>query len=133
MMIAAASLVAGAFIASPELRAYAANTVGSADIIDGQVKTADLANSAVTAAKINQNFISSKFLFDGQGGWNPDGTKKAFTISDSRVNALSGIVVNLTFAPSTICVAQTPGSGAFSIGCSTPPPNGVTLHYTVIN
>src|SRR4051812_23276129 len=31
--------------------AYAANTVRSADIVDGTIKTADLANSAVTPAK----------------------------------------------------------------------------------
>jgi hypothetical protein len=57
-----AAFVAGSFVASPELRAYAANTVGSADIInnsilsadikDGEVKTADLGGNAVTSAKI---------------------------------------------------------------------------------
>jgi hypothetical protein len=33
----AAAFIAGAFVASPELRAYAANTVGSADIINESV------------------------------------------------------------------------------------------------
>jgi hypothetical protein len=33
--------------------AYAANTVRSSDIVDGQVKTPDLANGAVTGAKTN--------------------------------------------------------------------------------
>jgi len=47
-----AAFVAGSFVASPELRAYAANTVFSTDIVDGQVMTVDLANNAVTAAKI---------------------------------------------------------------------------------
>jgi hypothetical protein len=50
--ILVAAFVAGSFVASPELRAYAANTVFSADIVDGEVKTADLAANAVTAAKI---------------------------------------------------------------------------------
>lgn len=54
--------IAGAFIASPELRAFAANTVGSADIInnsiqsvdikDGEVKAADIATDAVGAAEL---------------------------------------------------------------------------------
>jgi len=57
-----AAFIAGTFAASPELRAFAANTIGSADIIDGsiqsidigagQVKTADIGGSAVTSAKI---------------------------------------------------------------------------------
>ena len=48
----AAAFVAGSFLASPELRAFAANTVGSTDIIDGQVMTVDVANNAITTAKI---------------------------------------------------------------------------------
>ena len=36
--IIVAAFIAGAFVASPELRAYAANTVYSTDIVDGQVK-----------------------------------------------------------------------------------------------
>jgi hypothetical protein len=37
-----AAFVTGSFVASPELRAYAANTVFSSDIVDGEVKKADL-------------------------------------------------------------------------------------------
>lgn len=60
---------AGAFIASPELRAYAANTVGSADIINnsiqsvdiknGEVKTTDIGFAAVTNDKIALDTIDS--------------------------------------------------------------------------
>jgi hypothetical protein len=57
--VIAAAFIAGAFVASPELRAYAANTIASGDIIDGQVKTADLANSAVTAAKVKDGEIKA--------------------------------------------------------------------------
>ena len=48
----AVAFVAGSFVASSELRAYAANTVFSSDITDGEVKTADLANNAITGGKI---------------------------------------------------------------------------------
>jgi hypothetical protein len=64
-----AGFVAGAFIASPELRAFAANTVGSADIInnsiqsvdikDGEVKTVDLGGNAVTSAKIKDGEVKA--------------------------------------------------------------------------
>ncbi|MGI0016246.1 MAG: hypothetical protein ACREBU_22730 [Nitrososphaera sp.] len=57
--IIAAAFMAGAFLASPELRAYAANTVFSTDIVYGQVKTADLAGNAVTAAKIKDGEVKA--------------------------------------------------------------------------
>ena len=66
--IIVAAFIAGAFIASPELRAYAANTIGSADIIDesilsqdiknGEVKGADIGTSAVTNSKIAPNAVT---------------------------------------------------------------------------
>src|SRR2546428_10801438 len=64
-----AAFIAGAFIASPELRAYAANTVGSSDIIDesilsqdiknGQVMNSDIAYGAVTNSKIANGAVSN--------------------------------------------------------------------------
>lgn len=57
-----AAFIAGAFLASPELRVYAANTVFSADIKDGEVKTADLANNAVTSAKIKDGEVKAADL-----------------------------------------------------------------------
>lgn len=67
--IVAAAFMACAFIASPELRAFAANTVGSADIInntiqsvdikDGAVNTPDLASNAVTAVKIKDGEVKA--------------------------------------------------------------------------
>ncbi len=53
------AFVAGSFVASPELRAYAANTVFSTDIVDGEVKTVDLGSNAVTAAKIKDNEVKA--------------------------------------------------------------------------
>jgi hypothetical protein len=75
----AAMFMAGAFVASPELMAYAANTVFSTDIVDGQVKTVDLASNAVTAAKIKDGEVkaaeiaanavgSSEIALDSVGG-----------------------------------------------------------------
>src|SRR5574339_192699 len=65
--LALATFIAVAFMSSPELQAFAANTVGSIDIIDesiqsvdiknGQVKNADLAASAVTSGKIKDGEV----------------------------------------------------------------------------
>jgi hypothetical protein len=84
-------IIAGSFVASPELRAYAAATIGSAEIIDrsiqsvdignGQVKTADLAGSAVNSGKIQDGEVktadlagnavnSGKIATGGVDSWN---------------------------------------------------------------
>lgn len=73
--IVVAAFVAGTFVASPELRAYAANTVGSIDIInnsilsadikDGEVKTVDLGGSAVTSAKIATGGVTNSDIAGG--------------------------------------------------------------------
>jgi hypothetical protein len=46
--------------------AYAANTIFSTDIVDGEVKTADLANLAVTNGKLATSAVTSSKLVDGQ-------------------------------------------------------------------
>ena len=59
LAIVAVAFVSGSFLASPELRAFAANTVFSTDIVDGEVKTADLGSNSVTAAKIKDNEVKA--------------------------------------------------------------------------
>jgi hypothetical protein len=77
LAIAAAAFVAGSFVASPELRAYAANTVFSTDIVDGEVKTADLANNAVTAGKIKDAEVkAAEIAADAVGGSEIQGVTK---------------------------------------------------------
>lgn len=56
--IVAAALMAGAFLASPELRAYA-STIANDVICTGCVGTTDLANNAVTAAKIKDGEVKA--------------------------------------------------------------------------
>jgi hypothetical protein len=46
--------------------AYAANTIFSSDIVDGEVKTPDLAGSAVTNPKLGTNSVTSAKIMDGQ-------------------------------------------------------------------
>jgi hypothetical protein len=91
LAIVAVAFVAGSFIASPELRAFAANTVRSLDIADGEVKTADLANNAVTAAKIKDNEVKAAEIAPNAVG--------ASEIATDAVGAAEIIgVTKLTFA-----------------------------------
>ena len=54
------------FIALATGTAYAANTIGSSDIIDGQVKTADLGADAVNSAKLANNQVKATDIGDGE-------------------------------------------------------------------
>jgi hypothetical protein len=45
--------------------AYAANTVFSIDIVDGEVKSADIAGAAVTNSKLGPNSVGSGKIIDG--------------------------------------------------------------------
>ncbi|HEV8387147.1 MAG TPA: hypothetical protein VGQ03_05955 [Nitrososphaera sp.] len=91
------AFVAGSFVASPELRAYAANTVFSTDIVDGQVKTADLAGNAVTAPKIKDGEIkAAEIATDAVGAAEIQGVNKllfgkcAFTSTEATQDIPAG-------------------------------------------
>jgi hypothetical protein len=60
--IIAAAFIAGAFVASPQLRAYAAATIGSADIIDGSIQSVDIGTSQVKAADIAPDAVGGSEL-----------------------------------------------------------------------
>lgn len=66
LAIVAVAFVAGSFVASPELRAYAANTIGSADIIDESIQSIDIKNGEVKAADIASNAITAAKIKDGE-------------------------------------------------------------------
>jgi hypothetical protein len=53
------------FVAVSTGGAYAANTIFSADIVDGEVKTADLANEAVTNPKLKPGAVTTNRLAGG--------------------------------------------------------------------
>lgn len=61
-IIAAAAFVAGSFITSPELRAYAAATIGSEEIIDESIRSVDIKNGQVKAADIATDAVGAAEL-----------------------------------------------------------------------
>jgi hypothetical protein len=90
-IVALVAFTAGIFTASDELRAYAANTIRSIDIVDGQVKTVDLGGNSVTSAKIKAsevklsdiapNSVDSSKVVDGSIG--------AADLSDSFIKTVT--------------------------------------------
>ena len=59
-----AAFIAGAFIASPELRAYAAATITSEDIVDSTVRSIDIKDGEVKASDIATGAVGSHDIFD---------------------------------------------------------------------
>jgi hypothetical protein len=78
-IIALAAFAAGIFIASPELRAYAANTIGSADIINESILSADIKNGEVKTTELAANAVTSSKIAAG-----------AVTNSDISNNSVTG-------------------------------------------
>ena len=62
--------------------AYAANTVFSSDIVDGQVKTADLDGGAVTGEKVADQSLLGRDVFDN--------TLKGADIDESTLSSIGG-------------------------------------------
>jgi hypothetical protein len=62
LAIVGVAFVTGSFIASPELRAYAANTVGSSDIINESILSEDIKNSQVKASDIATDAVGAAEL-----------------------------------------------------------------------
>jgi hypothetical protein len=101
--VIAAAFVAGAFVASPELRAYAANTVFSTDIVDGEVKTADLANNAITSSKIKDSEVkAAEIAQDAVGASELKGVSKLIfaecTNPGFLINTQNAATINCTVA-----------------------------------
>ncbi len=114
-IIAVAAFVSGSFVASPELRAYAANTVFSTDIKDGEVKTADLANNAVTAAKIKDNEVKAAEIAPNAVG---SSEIAADSVGASELQGLNKLMhAGCAIPPSDFLFS--PG-GATIVNCGTP-------------
>jgi hypothetical protein len=72
--------------------AYAANTVFTTDIVDGEVKAADLGGAAVTNSKLGPNSVGSGKIIDGDVT-NADLAAGAVTSANVVDDSLSGLDV----------------------------------------
>jgi hypothetical protein len=86
--------------------AYAANTIYSGDIVDGQVKTVDLANVAVTNGKLAGNAVTSNRVLDGSLSGHDvlDNSLRGADIDESSLSlagsGASKVVVRSAYIPS---------------------------------
>jgi len=116
----------------------------SANILDEQVRTQDIATSAVTAVKVSPDFMKMVTLEDNAAGhaagWDPDGDKFEFTIIDANVDRNTNMLVQIAapldfFGSSGIgdkCVEVITNPGEFTISCGRHHDTS-SLHYIAIN
>ena len=64
------------------VRAYAANTIGSTDIIDGEVKSVDIGNNEIGSADVKDNTINTFDVHSFLGADVVDGTLTSDDIQD---------------------------------------------------
>jgi hypothetical protein len=84
--------------------AYAANTVFSRDIVNGEVKTVDIAGSAVTKAKIGAGAVNGAKVLDG-----------SLTTADLAGASIEGSV-SLSVVPNGRCSNVTLGVAGAQVG-----------------
>lgn len=65
-IVAVVAFVSGSFVASPELRAYAAATITSADIVNETIRSEDIKNGQVKASDIATGAVGSNEISDRQ-------------------------------------------------------------------
>ena len=131
--IIVAAFIAGAFIASPELRAYAANTIGSSDIIDesilsqdiknGQVMNGDIANGAISNSKLASNSVTFSKIAPGS----IDSSKivdQSIKSNDIAADAVGASEIKgaskLNFATCSTTASSVDADAIFSLYCDLP-------------
>jgi len=97
VMIAVAAFIAGSFVASPELRAFA-STIANDVVCTGCVGTSDIAGNAVTAAKIKDGEVkAAEIATDAVGAPELQGVTKLLfgecTITQDTPLAANGTIV----------------------------------------
>jgi hypothetical protein len=95
--------------------AYAANTVFSTDIVDGEIKTADLGDSAVTSVKVLDDSITGADL-------------KGADIGTAKIKLAAGAVPNGRCKTRTIVVAGAKSGEAVTVSLKGKAPNGMLFY-----
>ena len=100
--------------------AYAANTIRSTDIVDGEVKTADVANQDLTGGDIKDGSLTTFDLADGGGVAGADIVDNNVTGTDIKDGSLTAKDVSENSFNVAVNVGDVPAHG-----CTYAPINGV--------
>ncbi|MPZ07145.1 MAG: hypothetical protein GEU26_12165 [Nitrososphaeraceae archaeon] len=112
--------------------------IDNSQIANNAITSGKIADGTVTSNDLDPTFMISRFLHDDaigdSFGWNPDGMETDFIIIDEAVSGPNAVVINVGDTDSNSqCEALGSLSGFFTIRCTTPPPQGSELRYTIMN
>ncbi len=113
-----AAFAVGSFVASPELRAYAVATIGSADIIDESIRSVDIMNGEVKKADIGADAVGgseiagvTKLLF---GQCTPSESESSVSVGFRALVLVTCSVKGAEYKDSAI-VTYNGGSACFDV------------------
>ncbi len=133
---------ANAIIDSPtQSSAYTIKQIGTNVIANNAITNPKLADNSITLTKPNQNFMKRVTLTDNtagnNAGWNPDGVKTQFTITEtalsSDTSSFVSVFVENFVAPFPNCGVVSINVPVFNIACNPAPVNMAQLNYMVEN
>jgi hypothetical protein len=126
--------------------AIADNAITTPKIADSAVTGPKIADGAITSTKPAESFMKRVQVNDDSDGhtvgWDPDGIKTFFTITDADVFGFNEAFISVTIASGNdinyLCNTvdhESPSDlrNTFQINCSSAPVNGEILHYLLVN
>ena len=101
------------FVALGGTSAYAANTVGSSDIIDGEVKSVDIGNGEIKSADVKDQSLTTFDVSTFLGADIVDGSLTGADISDNSIGVATSARSRsaATKSRTTRCSSRTSGPG----------------------
>ncbi len=113
-------------------------SIGTNDILDNKVSSSDIQDNSITGTDISTAFMIQKTLHDDTVGntlgWNPDGFKKAFAISDPDISSAPNsqfVSMMIRSENAVFCSAAGADTGLFVVYCNSAPQNSADINYII--
>jgi hypothetical protein len=113
-------------------------SIGTNDILDNKVSSSDIKDNSITGTDISTAFMIQKTLHDDTVGntlgWNPDGFKKAFAISDPDISSAPNsqfVSMMIRSENAVFCSAAGADTGLFVVYCNSAPQNSADINYII--
>jgi hypothetical protein len=117
---------------------FTIKSIGTNEISDNKVSSSDITDNSITGSDISTAFMIQKTLHDDTVGntlgWNPDGFKKAFAISDPDISSEPNsqfVSMMVRSENAVFCSAAGADTGLFVVYCNSAPQNSAAINYII--
>ena len=117
---------------------FTIKSIGTNDILDNKVSSSDIKDNSITGSDISTALMIQKTLHDdtvgNTRGWNPDGSKKAFAISDPDISSAPDsqfVSMMIRSENPVFCAAAGADTGLFVVYCDSAPRNSADINYII--